>query len=238
MAERMSGEIEGLYEVFGQVPRPLKVEGCAHCVAPDEDRPLLEGPVRGLSVDVLRRYATEALILWGGVPEFRYFLPRLLELAAENEFNWPDPEIVFGKLGRGRWTEWSDPERAAVRAFLTRWWETKVDDEDAWPDIGAVLCSLGLTGIDLVPFLDRWGRLGSSGAIRNLHEFVTTGVTWRTAGPKLGNPFWEKETASYRDVIAWLTDGRALTAVEQAFLAETQEEMLTLLDETHSALTR
>jgi hypothetical protein len=232
----MSVETERLYEVFGRVPRPLKVEGCAHCVAPDEDRPLLEGPVRSLSVDVLRRYATDALLLWGGVPEFRYFLPRLLELAADNEFDWPDPEIVFSKLGRGRWTEWSDDERAVISAFLTRWWETRVDDDCPCPDIGTVLCSLGLTGIELVPFLDRWGRLETTGAIINLHEFVTTGVTWPTTGPKLRNPFWEEETTAYRDVVAWLADGRALAAVEQCFHNETREETLALLDEAHLLL--
>lgn len=232
----MKAEVERLYEVFAQVPRPLKVEGCAHCVAPDEDRPLLAGPVRSLGVDVLRRYATDALILWGDVPQFRYFLPRLLELAADNEFDWPNPEVVFSKLSRGGWTEWAADERVAISAFLARWWEVKVADDCSFPDIGSVLCSLGLTGITLVPFLDRWGRLESTGAIRNLHEFVTIGVEWPTTGPTLRNPFWEEECAGHQDVVAWLADGRALAAVERAIHHETREEMLTLLGETRSLL--
>jgi hypothetical protein len=237
VSERLADETERLYEVFGRVPRPPRVEGCAHCVAPDEDRPLLEGPVRTLDVDVLRRYATDALLLWGGVPELRYFLPRLLELAAENEFDWPDAEIVFGKLGRGRFLEWpDDDERAAVHAFLNRWWESTVDHDEPWPTAGTVLCSLSLTGVDLVPFLARWARLESAGSVRNLHEFVTREVTWPAAGPKPLNPFWDKETASYRETFTWLTDGRALSAVEKAFERETDEEALSLLDEIHSVL--
>jgi hypothetical protein len=235
---RLADEIEALYEVFGRVPRPLRVEGCAHCVAPDEDRPLLAGPVRDLEPDVLQRYATDALLLWGGVPEFRYFLPRVLELGAEDEFEFgfPDAEIVIGKLGLAGWTEWDDDERAAISAFLTRWWETTVVDDDPWPGAGTVLCSLGRTGTDLVPFLDRWERLESTGAIRNLHEFVMKEMTWPPSGPKLRNPFWEKESAGYREVVAWLTDGRALAGVERAFENESRDEPLALLDEIHSVL--
>ncbi|MFI0357305.1 hypothetical protein [Actinomadura sp. 9N407] len=238
MTEHLEGEIEALYEVFGRVPRPLRVEGCAHCVAADEDRPLLAGPVRDLEPDVLQRYATEALLLWGDVPELRYFLPRLLEIGAGDgfEFGFPDPEIVFGKLGLARWTEWDDDERAAISALLTRWWELTVVDGDPWPSAGTVLCSLGRTGVDLVPFLDRWERLESTGAIRNLHEFVMEEMTWPSSGPKLRNPFWEKESAAYQETVAWLTDGRALAAVERAFQNESQDEPLTLLDEIHSVL--
>jgi hypothetical protein len=47
-----------------------------------------------------------------------------------------------------------------------------------------VQCSLSLTGVGLVPFLDRWARLESAGAVRNLHEFVTGEVTRPVAGPK------------------------------------------------------
>jgi hypothetical protein len=235
---RLAGEIEALYEVFGRVPRPLRVEGCTHCVARDEDRPLLAGPVRELDPDVLQRYATEALLLWGDVPEFRYFLPRLLELGAEDgfTFGFPDPEIVFGKLGLARWTEWDDDERAVVRAFLTRWWETTVVDDDPWPRAGTVLCGLGRTGVDLIPFLEKWELLESAGAIFNLHEFVMQEMTWPASGPKLRNPFWEKESAAYGQVVAWLTGGRALAAVERAFLAESRDEPLALLDEIHSVL--
>ncbi|MFD0856352.1 hypothetical protein ACFQ07_29195, partial [Actinomadura adrarensis] len=214
MSERLTAEIDRLYEVFGRVPRPLRMEGCSHCVEPDEDRPLLETPLRSLDEDTLRRYATDALYLWGDVDDLRYFLPRLLELAAEDEFNFPDPEIVFRKLSAGEFQTWADDERDAVHAFLARWWETRLEDDDPCPCIETVLCSLGLTRVDLAPFLEHWERLDSEGAIRNLHDFVIEDVTWRPSGPagggpKLRNGYWEFGPDGHQAVITWLTGGPA-----------------------------
>ncbi|MGH3376898.1 MAG: hypothetical protein ACRDP6_19390 [Actinoallomurus sp.] len=67
--------------------------GCPHCVDQEEDRPLLDRPLRSLSPEALSRYAAKALSTWGGVEEFRYFAPRLIECAAADEF----PNRVVGR---------------------------------------------------------------------------------------------------------------------------------------------
>ncbi|MCP9619694.1 hypothetical protein FOH10_09070 [Nocardia otitidiscaviarum] len=75
-----------LYDVFARVPRPDVIDGCPHCVAPDEGRRLLDEPIRSLTPEALARYAAKAMSTWGGVDDFRYLLPRLLELAAGREW--------------------------------------------------------------------------------------------------------------------------------------------------------
>src|SRR4051794_33486606 len=114
--------MERLYEEFGRVPRPERVEGCPHCVDRGADACLLDRPVRTLEPGALARYAAKALSTWGGVEEFRYFLPRLLECAATDAFGYPDPPIVFGKLALAGWTEWAPGERTAIESFLGAWW--------------------------------------------------------------------------------------------------------------------
>ena len=49
---------------------------------------------------------------------FRYFLPRIVELAVENSFI-VDREVVFGKLRYGKWREWPLHEQEALERFAT-----------------------------------------------------------------------------------------------------------------------
>ncbi|GAB2811769.1 hypothetical protein GCM10027176_15340 [Actinoallomurus bryophytorum] len=227
--------VEGLYAAFGHVRRPARVPGCPHCVAPQEDRPLLDGPVRSLPADALARYAAKAISTWGGAEEFRYFLPRLLECAAADAFGYPDPAIVFGKVAAAGWHAWPAGERAAIEAFLTAWWADTLERHPADPDAGTVLCCLGAARADLTPFLDHWGGLPDAGAVRHLREFVLYGVEW-TRGPRLADAFWDRGSVAHRQVLTWLTDGGAATAVEAAFDAETREDVLGLLEELHAVL--
>jgi hypothetical protein len=223
--------VEGLYAAFAGVPRPVRVAGCPHCVAPDEDRPLLDRPLRSIEAGALARYAAKALNTWGDVADFRYFVPRLLECAAADAFGYPDPPIVFGKLASAGWRRWAPDERAAIEAFLGDWWAGTLDRFPSTPPAGTVLCCLGLAGVDLDPFLEHWGRLATVAAVRHLHEFVTYEVRWPD---RLADAFWDRVAAA--PVIAWLTGGRAAAAVEAAFDAAADEDVLRLLDEIHPAL--
>jgi hypothetical protein len=191
--------------------------------------------VRSLTGDDLGRYAAKALTTWGDEEDFRYFLPRLLDCAQSGAFVYPDPQIVFGKLPVAGWQDWAAGERSAIEALLTAWWNDTLARHPAEPAVGTVLCCLGATGVDLDPFLDRWGRLTSAEEVRHLHSFVLREVSW-TNGPRLTDAFWDRKSAAYGQVVAWLTGGRAAAAVEAAFAAETREDVLELLDAIHPAL--
>ncbi|GAA4634928.1 hypothetical protein GCM10023196_078420 [Actinoallomurus vinaceus] len=230
----MGDAVDELYGVFGLIRRPARVEGCSHCVGPDEDRRLLDRPLRSLPPEDLARYAAKALNTWGGAEEFRYFVPRLLECAAADAFGYPDPEIVFGKLVTAEWRTWVADERAAVEAFLRAWWAEALEDHPVRPGIATRLSCLATTGVGLDPFLSAWGRLATTAAIRHLREFVIDDVEW-WPDPRL-IVFWDRHGPGYRQVITWLTDGRLVAAVEAAFEGETRDDVLELLAEIHTAL--
>ncbi|MGV9777699.1 hypothetical protein [Streptosporangium sp. NPDC003464] len=221
-----------MYDVFGHVPRPEHADGCPHCVAPGEDRPLLAGPVGSIEAAALARYAAKALNTWGGVAEFRYFLPRLLECAAADDFGYPDPEIVFGKLTSADWRVWPEEERDAVAGFLGEWWHETLRRHPVRPSIDTVVCALAATGMDLAPCLEIWSRLDTDAAINHLHDFVLTGLS----GKRLTNAFWDRHSPAYQQTLTWLTGGPAAAAVEAAFAAQTREPLLELLAEIHPAL--
>ncbi|WP_344843692.1 hypothetical protein [Nonomuraea dietziae] len=149
-----------MYDVFGHVPRPERVAGCPHCVEPGEERCLLSWPVASVEAGSLARYAAKALTTWGGVLEFRYFLPRLLECATADAFSYPDPEIVLGKLASADWRAWPEEERDAVTDFPVRVVGPNASPPSRpGPPIDTVLCALAATGMDLTSCLDAWSGL-------------------------------------------------------------------------------
>jgi hypothetical protein len=226
-----SEAIERLYEVYGRVPRPDRVEGCPHCVDPDEDRRLLARPVRELPAETLERYAFKAITTWGGVAEFRYFLPRLVELAVAGAFGDPDPQVIFGKLAYGRG---GVDERAAIEALLTDWWAETLASAPP-PDTETVLCCIGVSGTDMDPYLARWSELSTAMAVRRLHGFAWNGVRWSPT-TRLADAYWDVHGSAHRQVITWLTAGAAGAAVRAAFETETRDDVLELLADLDAVL--
>ncbi|MBF6176958.1 hypothetical protein [Nocardia otitidiscaviarum] len=190
----LAAALRELYDVFARVPRPDVIDGCPHCVAPDEGRRLLDEPIRSLTPEALARYAAKAMSTWGGVDDFRYLLPRLLELAADDAFAYPDPEIVFGKLEYGRWLEWPAAERVAIERFLCAWWRDTLASYPTLPSADTVLCSIAATGLDLEPFLAEWAASDGPAAQAQLLE-LAAGREWRSS-------YWSGAAAGRLD--AWL----------------------------------
>src|SRR3954447_673098 len=103
-----------LYRTFAEVPAPPRMDGCPHCIEPGAERRLLDGPLAGLPPGTLARYAAKALTTWGTVDDLRPVLPRLLDCAATDAAEFPDVEIVLGKLALAGWRRWEDAEVSAV----------------------------------------------------------------------------------------------------------------------------
>ncbi|MFI0374347.1 hypothetical protein ACH35V_41365 [Actinomadura sp. 1N219] len=236
MAEKArEAVVEDLYAAFADVPRPVELEGCPCCVGPDEGRPLLARPLRDLTAADLARYAAKVLNTWGGPEDFHYFAPRLLELATEDAFDWPDVEIVFGKLSRAGWRDW--PQRDAIAAFLDAFWTRTLTDFPASPSASSAICALAGTNSEMTPWLNEWaGALMSEPAVRHLHEFVTENLIWRRERPRFTNGYWDNTSRSYQQVIDWLTGGEAAEAVSAAFARTDDEAALELLMEIESRL--
>ncbi|MEU6036975.1 hypothetical protein ABZ801_16365 [Actinomadura sp. NPDC047616] len=227
--------VEGLYAAFEDVPRPRVVAGCPCCVEPDEDGALLARPLRELGVDDLGRYAAKAMTTWGTDEDFRYFAPRLLELAADDAFGWPSVEIVFGKLGMVPWPQW--PQREALERFLAAFWSRTLTRHPAHPDAGTALCALSLAVCDVTPYLDEWERLDTGAAIRHLRDFATEGLIRRRGKwVRLRNAHWDTGGRPHRQAIAWFTEGPALRAVHAAFERTDDEPTLELLLEIEQSL--
>ncbi|HEY7236313.1 MAG TPA: hypothetical protein VH539_19285, partial [Gemmatimonadaceae bacterium] len=100
------------YEAFTS-PQPRNVEGCECCTTSRELAALLAVPRERLSAAALDFYARKALTTVGGQSEFRYFWPRIAELAIAGDL-LTDREVVFGKPHYGEDQTWPTVEKTAL----------------------------------------------------------------------------------------------------------------------------
>ena len=184
--------IEGLYHTFAHY-RGGPTEGCPCCVTPERRARLHARPLREIAADDLGVYAFKAMSTWGGVDDFRHFLPRIFEIAATDELGYDPQTVVGGKLVYAKWREWRAREQEAIEAFLFAWCD---DARTNWRGSDALSSSI-LAGLEPEVLLRAWRddqRPACDGAWLELLERLSSS---RTLDP------WTSPEAS--DVIShWL----------------------------------
>jgi hypothetical protein len=142
----------------------------------------------------------------GGEHDFRYLLPRILEISATDPGNANDPEIVLGKLALANWQSWRSGERQAIDTFVDAWFDRAIAwDLDAIKDdwVGqeaeSVLCGAARAGFSLTRWLVRLHEPFAAPVLLDLKE--------RYPGELSG--FWEYAPAGLAELSTILAQGRA-----------------------------
>jgi hypothetical protein len=206
--KELAAAIERLYEVFQHYPLPPNTNPCPCCHSPGDERPLYSRDLRKLTPDNLAQYANDALLVWGGVNDFRHFLPRIFEIVMSAEaFTFVDPEIIFAKLCHGEWRTWPQKEQEAIQVFLLAVWRAALeqppsDDLTCSPEIETWLCCLA-QATELSMYLDEWLNSFSSAATWNMAALI-----YRTGMPRTRpdgiSPFWEGHMDQAQQLSEWL----------------------------------
>ena len=193
--------IEGLYRVTDKYRPTLEN------LEDQELRLLLTRiPRRNLQPETLAAYAASAILVVGGTDDYRYFLPRILELLTAG---WAtvivSPETLIGRLRFAEWGTWPDAEQSAVRRVLASLWRTTLETYPSRNSVDAVLCGLGWAEDDLTPYLSAWARSIQPQAAFHLSDFLELNIQAIATSRKLGNQFWTSErTQQRRQVIDWI----------------------------------
>jgi hypothetical protein len=153
---RQLDAIAGLYAVFARYPQ-RSIEACPCCVSSEDLTRLARLPLRRLTERHLSTYAVKALTTWGDETDFKHFLPRLFELALDND-SWPlDLDHLAIKLEYAEWRRWPEHERAAVAELFAAAFTAAVDGDPAAPDTRdtvAILDRVDALDLDPAPLLD------------------------------------------------------------------------------------
>lgn len=217
--------IERLYSVFGGYRPSTLDQSCRCCVAESEIAALRAMPLRKLSADDLSRYASKAVTTFGGIQDFKYFLPRISELITAAPFPVNSEIAIGGKLYLADFPTWPESERGAVDQFLTTLWESALGQ---WPHhLGAdeLLHASAAAGI-LPQRLETWSELATAEPTARSH---LADLICRWAPFTEAPAFWsedalgDQETSApgfapdWRPVVAWLRRPAMAKLVEAAF---------------------
>ncbi|MET1111277.1 MAG: hypothetical protein ABWX67_07105 [Allosphingosinicella sp.] len=201
---RIHAALEALYRAF-ETRAPSAIEGCPCCIETRGVDLLLNLPLRDLSGQQLWRYVSGAFLTIGGERDFRYFLPRILDISVTDPGNANDPEIVLGKLALANWRSWRSDERRAVEELVDAWFEQVLAEDLAEADeywIGheseSVLCGASRAGLSLTRWLVR------------LHEPLAAPVLadLKQRFPDRLSAFWEDAPAGLEELSVILAPGR------------------------------
>lgn len=202
---RVRDALEAVYREF-DLPTPRSIEGCPCCISTRGVDVLLTTPLRELTGQALYQYVSGAFLTVGGEQDFRYLLPRILDISISDPGNAIDTEIVLGKLSLANWRSWSAGERGAVEEFIDAWFEWALtrdlaEADDGW--IGAeaesVLCGAALAGLPLARWLLHLQEAFASPVLEDLKERL----------PRRLSAFWKSAPAGYRELSMILIQGSA-----------------------------
>lgn len=188
--------IDALYAAFAAVRRPTGIVGCPCCIEDKQIAVLLSRPLRALSAEELSSYASSVFLTVGDEEDFRYFVPRILEISATDPGWWSDPEVVARVLAEARWQQWPTAQREAVANV----WDgrfTELIEAAEGSELDSWLCALARAGFDLLPFLARLSQRPA--AVLALYGWHANEIVEH----RLANGFWDEATQGRREVIDW-----------------------------------
>ncbi len=211
----LESAIEGLYSTFWRTSYPASTEERSPYAGISEAdvAKLRARPLRELTASDLDRYVRSALTTWGGVEQFKYFLPRIFELIVRRPGSID--ALVFEKLDAAEWRSWPQEEQDAINAYLDALWRWALAVGPDVIDAGDLLRGIGLAGHDLHSWLDVWRRDHGLTATEQIAHLVGLEQRDLVAG-KLGSYWHPKDRPA---VLEFLGEPATRARIESACMA-------------------
>jgi hypothetical protein len=199
IAGRVFQPLEDVYVAFAKRRKPAAIDACPCCVDKVEICALLGTPLRELTSEQLSSYTSSVFLTAGGDPDFRYFLPRILEICLFED-PYPDREVALGKLTLANWKSWpTNLTQPIICLFEAAFDQALTVHPNRGREIDSWICGLSMAGIDVTPYLGKLTLPPAQEALREYFELNADGL----AKGKLTNAFWTDQKANPQPVIAW-----------------------------------
>ena len=193
----LTDAIDYFYREFADIAIPHHIDACPCCVNDKRIPLLLATPLRKIQPDDLTSYASSALLTVGDVPDYLYFLPRILEISILENSWWPDIEVTAKAINSTRLESWPKHRRDALTALLMAVID-EIVDSDNHDRIDPWICAIASMGFDVHPYLARIEK--SPAAV--LEYFEDNAGCLKNKG-RLRNAFWELPNAGHDVIVQW-----------------------------------
>ncbi len=205
---KLDSALENLYSVFSKYCFNAQMPCCIpHCMDQLELDILGQKALRDLTAKELQPFASHVLLTCGESKDFQFVLPRLLELVAQHQWEFPDYETILGKLSSADWFNWQLEEKEAIEVFLQTWWQLELQQNNDPETVFAAICC---TQINPRDFLVLWRDVQPV----TLASFVNRHLTMIALG-KGFNSFVPKNVIP--SILQFLQEPETRIAFEKAF---------------------
>jgi hypothetical protein len=206
--------LEGLYAAFAPYPAPTTLEGSPYKDTVGMLRSLQAAPLRMLSDDQIGPYAGSALLTVGGVPDYKHYLPRIIELGMRGSGHMgADAPIIAERLKRAAWRTWPEAEQVSVRSAFRAAWSWSVEQH---PDFGATaedwLCGIAALGEPIERLLREWSARTSTQALLQSAWLAMPAARLMSSSDN-DLAYWSYVSPATRKVVSdWVTGDERLAA--------------------------
>lgn len=210
MNNELSFAVEGVYRAFSSVPKPSVIEGCPCCIEDKEVSVLLSKPLRKISPTELSSYASSVFLTVGSVADFRFYIPRILEIAVTESMWWPDPEVIGASLASAGWQDWTEQERQSLAQLFDVVFNQLIEDAGG-SDLDAWLCAFARSGLSLEPFLKKFAARPD--AVLRLYEWNAGKILEGC----LTSGFWDDAPFGVIELLAWFRTPSISAVVHESY---------------------
>jgi hypothetical protein len=165
--------ITGLYAAFSRYSMSDTFDFCDHCLSAETVDEIRGTPLRDLTFDQLWTIASNIVLTIGGITDFKFFLPRLIEGSRYGASYYV--ETVFTRFRNAEFERWPSAERQAVENYVRSQFEenlaSPVEHSSGPTDMDDLLCCAYYAGI-LTQLLERWSSDARETARQQLLEWI------------------------------------------------------------------
>jgi hypothetical protein len=162
----------------------------------EEIHALLRPKLREIAPEDLSNYASSALLTVGDTADYLYFLPRILEITANETTWWPSPEVTARAIRSAGGESWPAARREALTEFLAAKIRHLLESGNLG-EIDCWMCAIARMDLDVQPYLDMIAS--SRDAVLS---YFDDNVNCLRKG-RLCNVFWELPCPGHDAIVRW-----------------------------------
>jgi hypothetical protein len=217
MTKGLQKSIAVLYDTFAKYQSMSTLEGSSIYEDLEEWKKELKSKnLKDLTATDLSRFAGKVILTWGDENDYKFYLPRILELSAS--YNNPyDIWTVYSRLENAKWKLWDSKEQEAINNFTFELWKHIVNDnrKEALYNFKeyfhAILCYYP----NIQSIFISWETSKSTVAIKHLSNYILEERVHIFDKNYINSTI--KNTVHIAAFKAWLTSDSIINKLENAF---------------------
>lgn len=237
MTDNLKISIEKLYDIFAKYQGLSKLEGSPlYDDLENWNKQLRSKKLRKLTDEDLSLFAGKVILTWGDKNDYRFYLPRILELTAELKTPY-DIWTLYSRLEDANWKTWNADEQSAINDFTIELWNNLLIDnsEKAEWEFKDYFHSIAYFYPDFTEILKIWEINNSFASIKHLTNYI-----FEERQHLFDNNYIdsiEKNTKNIEQFKTWLTSDNILKKIEKAFYDNEKKEIAERLSWVEQILT-